>query len=110
LRSLVAPESPTKKPANAGKVAIKRTHDTLEQKVADRATERSATKATDKPVDPAAVAKRDRDAQLREFADQAHGVNTDLGHALITTLASVDPTDMDVARFFVLGRHRPRTN
>jgi ParB/RepB/Spo0J family partition protein len=83
------------------KVAIKRTHDTLEQKVADRVADRSASKATDKPVDPAAVAKRDRDAQMRELADQAHGVNTDLGTALINTLASVDPTDMDVARFFV---------
>jgi ParB/RepB/Spo0J family partition protein len=83
------------------KGAIKRTHATLEQKVADRAAERSTSKATNKPVDPAAVAKRDRDAQMRELADQAHGINTDLGTALMTTLASVDPTDMDVARFFV---------
>jgi ParB/RepB/Spo0J family partition protein len=83
------------------KGAIKRAHSTLEQKVADRAAERSTSKATNKPVDPAAVAKRDRDAQMRELADQAHGINTDLGTALITTLASVDPTDMDVARFFV---------
>lgn len=83
------------------KAAIKRTHGTLEQKVADRAAEPSSSKTTNKPVDPAAIAKRDRDAQMRELADQAHGVNTDLGTALINTLASVDPTDMDVARFFV---------
>ncbi|HET6507380.1 MAG TPA: ParB/RepB/Spo0J family partition protein [Baekduia sp.] len=83
------------------KTAIRRTHATLEQKVADRAAERSASKATDKPVDPAAVAKRDRDAQMQELADQAHGVNLDLGRALIDKLASVDPADMDVARFFV---------
>lgn len=83
------------------KAAVKRTHDTLAQKVADRATERSTTRATDKPVNPETVAKRERDAQMRELADQAHGVNTDLGHALLNTLASVDPTNMDVARFFV---------
>jgi ParB/RepB/Spo0J family partition protein len=83
------------------KAAIKRTHATLEQKVADRAAERSTSKASNKPVDPAAVAKRDRDAQMRELADQAHGVNTDLGHGLLNTLASVAPADMDVARFFV---------
>jgi ParB/RepB/Spo0J family partition protein len=83
------------------KAAIRRTHTTLEQTVADRAAERSATKATNKPVDPAAVAKRERDAQMRELADQAHGINTDVGTALINTLASVDPADIDVARFFV---------
>ncbi|MCW2985515.1 MAG: hypothetical protein JWR63_3085, partial [Conexibacter sp.] len=83
------------------KGAIRRTHATLEQKVADRAAERSARKASNKPVDPAAVAMRDRDAQMRELADQAHGVNTDLGTALLSTLASVDPNDMDLARFFV---------
>lgn len=83
------------------KAAVKRTHDTLAKKVAARATERSTTRATDKPVDPETVAKRERDAQMRELADQAHGVNTDRGHALLNTLASVDPNDMDVARFFV---------
>jgi ParB/RepB/Spo0J family partition protein len=83
------------------KATVKRTHNVLEQKVADRAAERTATKSTDKPVDPETAAKRERDAQMRELADQAHGVNTDLGHALLNTLASVDPNDMDVARFFV---------
>jgi hypothetical protein len=47
------------------------------------------------------VAKRERDTQLRELADQAHGANLDLGDALINNLASVDPTDIDVTRFFV---------
>jgi hypothetical protein len=47
------------------------------------------------------VAKRERDAQLRELTDQAHGANTDLGHALVHNLAVVDPADMDVARAFV---------
>ena len=53
------------------------------------------------PADPSTVAKRERDAQLRELTDQAHGANLDLGHALIHNLTSVDPTDIDVARFFV---------
>jgi hypothetical protein len=52
-------------------------------------------------VDPVTVAKRDRDTQLRQLAEQAHGANLDLGHALIHNLATVDPTDMNVARFFV---------
>ena len=47
------------------------------------------------------VAKRERDAQLRELTDQAHGANLDLGHALIHNLTSVDATDINVARFFV---------
>jgi hypothetical protein len=62
------------------------------------------------PADPLAVAKRERDAQLRELTDQAHGANLDLGHALIHNLTTVDPADMDVARFFVLCGDRHRTN
>ena len=38
---------------------------------------------------------------MRELTDQAHGANLDLGHALINSLTSVDPTDINVARFFV---------
>ena len=56
------------------------------------------------------MAKRERDAQLRELADQAHGANADLGTALISQLAAVDPADLTVARFFVLCRRRHRTN
>jgi hypothetical protein len=47
------------------------------------------------------AAKRERDAHLRELTDQAHGANLDLGVALMNRLASVDPSDIDVARFFV---------
>jgi hypothetical protein len=57
-----------------------------------------------------ALAKRERDAQLRGLTDQAHGANTDLGHALIHNLTTVDPTDINVAKFFVLCRRRHRTN
>jgi hypothetical protein len=56
------------------------------------------------------VAKRERDAQLRELTDQAHGANLDLGHALIHNLTSVDATDIDVARFFVLCGRPHRAN
>ena len=39
------------------------------------------------------MAKREREAQLRELTDQAHGANLDLGNALIHTLTTVDPGD-----------------
>jgi ParB/RepB/Spo0J family partition protein len=83
------------------KTAIKRTHDDLEAKAAAAAQEKKTARAANQPVDPVTVAKRERDAQLRELTDQAHGANLDLGHALITSLTSVDPTDINVARFFV---------
>jgi hypothetical protein len=62
------------------------------------------------PVDSVAEANRERDRQLRELGDQAHGVNLDLGAGLLTGLSTVDPQSMDVARFFVLCRPRHRTN
>jgi hypothetical protein len=92
------------------KGAIKRTHDELEAKAATAAQEKKTTRASKQPADPATVAKRERDAQLRELADQAHGANLDLGHALVHQLATVDPGDLDVARFFVLCGRRHRTN
>jgi hypothetical protein len=83
------------------KTAIKRTHDALEAKAEAVAKEKKTVRAGKAPADPVAVAKRERDAQLRELTDQAHGANTDLGHALVSNLATVDPTDLTVARFFV---------
>jgi hypothetical protein len=44
------------------------------------------------------------------MTDQAHGANLDLGHALIHNLTSVDPTDINVARFFALCGCPHRTN
>jgi hypothetical protein len=92
------------------KVAIKRTHDELEVKAATAAKEPKTARANKAPADPVTVARRERDVQLRELADQAHGANLDLGHALVHNLATVDPSDMDVARFFVLCRPLHRTN
>jgi hypothetical protein len=92
------------------KSAIKRTHDELQAKAANAVKEKKATRAGKAPADPITVAKRERDAQLREFTDQAHDANSDLGHALVHNLATVDPTDIDVARFFVLCGRPHRTN
>jgi len=83
------------------KTAIKRTHDDLEAKATSAAKDKKASRADKAPADPTTLAKRERDAQLRELTDQAHGANTDLGHALIHNLTTVDPTDITVAKFFV---------
>jgi hypothetical protein len=92
------------------KTAIKRTHDDLEAKAAAVAKDKKAKRSAKQPADPVTVAKRERDAQLRELTDQAHGANLDLGHALIHNLPAVDPTDINVARFFVLCGRPHRTN
>src|SRR4051812_18987185 len=83
------------------KGAIKRTHDDLHAKATAVAKEKKTARANQQPADPVAAAKRERDAQLRELTDQAHGANLDLGHALVHNLTTVDPSDIDVARFFV---------
>ena len=92
------------------KTAIKRTHDDLQAKAETAAKEKKASRADEAPADPVTVAKRERDTQLRELTDQAHGANTDLGHALVHNLSSVDPCDIDIARLFVLCRRPHRTN
>jgi ParB/RepB/Spo0J family partition protein len=83
------------------KTAISQTVETLRSKVATANAEKKQSRRTPSVTDPATLAKRDRDAQLRELADQAHGVNLDLGASLLNGLACVDPADMSVARFFV---------
>ena len=83
------------------KGAVKRAHDELAAKAAAAAKDKKSTSASTAPADPVAVAKRERDTQLRALTDQAHGANLDLGHALVHNLTTVDPADMDVARFFV---------
>jgi hypothetical protein len=93
------------------KAAIARTVTELDAKVAAAAEDKKTTRsdrANGRPADPLHQASRERDRQLRELADQAHGTNLDLGAALLTGLSTVDPADINVARFFVLcGRpHR----
>jgi ParB/RepB/Spo0J family partition protein len=92
------------------KTAIKRTHEELKAKATAAAKEKQATRSSKAPADPVSIAKRERDAQLRELTDQAHGANLDLGHPLVHNLATVDPTDIDVARLFVLCGRPHRTN
>jgi ParB/RepB/Spo0J family partition protein len=83
------------------KTAISQTVETLRSKVAAANAEKKQSRRTAGVADPATRARRERDAQLRELADQAHGVNLDLGVSLLNSLACVDPADMNVARFFV---------
>jgi hypothetical protein len=93
--------------------AITRTVSELEAGVAERDAQRKAsrqTRAAEKVADPLADAQRQWSAHLRVVAEQAHGVNLDVGAELLNGLATVDPSDLTVARFFVLGRYRPRTN
>jgi hypothetical protein len=92
------------------KEAIKRTHADLDAKATAVADEKKAARGSKRPADPVSVAKRERDAQLRELTDQAHGANLDLGVSLIHNLAAVEPDDLDVARFFVLCGHPHRAN
>ena len=83
------------------KQAIKRTVEDLRARVAEVAQERKAAKASGRPVDPEAEARRERGRELRAIAEQAHGANLDLGWGLMNGLAAVDPADMAVAKFFV---------
>jgi ParB/RepB/Spo0J family partition protein len=85
------------------KIAIKRAHDDLQVKAEAAAKEKKTTRAGKTAADPVTAAKRERDAQLRELTEQAHGANLDLGHALIHNLTSVDPGDTNVAKFFVFA-------
>jgi len=83
------------------KAAIKRTVETLTAQAADVAKDKQARRSGKTPDDPHAAAERERNAQLRGIADQAHGANLDLGSSLLTGLSVVDPNDINVARFFV---------
>jgi ParB/RepB/Spo0J family partition protein len=85
------------------KQAIKRTVEDLRARVADVAQERKAAKASGRSVDPEAEARREHGRQLRAIAEQAHGANLDLGWGLMNGLATVDPADMAVAKFFVFA-------
>ena len=87
------------------KAAITRTVTELEAKVAAREEERKAARQSQKtsgaPADPAAEVEREHRSRMRELSDQAHGVNLDVGAGLLNGLSTVDPTDVNVAKFFV---------
>jgi ParB/RepB/Spo0J family partition protein len=87
------------------KGAIKRTVTELQAKVAEREAEKKASRRNaggqESMPDPVADARREEQRQLRDLAEQAHGVNLDLGANLLNGLSTVDATDLSVARFFV---------
>lgn len=82
------------------KQAIKRTTAGLEDRAKQRAADKTDARAAAKD-DPLAGARRERGGALRDATVQGHGANLDLGAALINGMATVDPADMNVARFFV---------
>jgi ParB/RepB/Spo0J family partition protein len=88
------------------KGAIKRTAEELREQAERAKTERkqaASRRNGSQPEDPAEGARREHGRRVRELADQAHGANLDLGWALMNNLATVDPGDMSVAKFFVYG-------
>jgi ParB/RepB/Spo0J family partition protein len=88
------------------KQALVRTVAELEARVAERAEERRAERAERLQGGgggPVADAHREEQRELRELGRQAHGVNLDLGAGLLGGLSTVDPSSMEVARFFVFA-------
>ena len=87
------------------KNAIARTTEHLRDKAAAAAAEKKQARKRDQaaPQDPVAEARREEGRQLRELAEQAHGINLDLGAGLLNGLSAVDPGDIEVARFFVFA-------
>jgi hypothetical protein len=87
------------------KAAITRTVTELETKVAareeERRTARQSQKTSGAAADPAAALEREHRRRMRELSDQAHGVNLDVGTGLLNGLSTVDPTNVNVAKFFV---------
>jgi hypothetical protein len=87
------------------KAAITRTVGELESKVAarehDRKTARQSRKTGGAQADPGAKVEREHRGRLRELSAQAHGVNLDVGAGLLNGLSTVDPADVNVAKFFV---------
>ncbi len=92
------------------KQAIARTVDELRERKQARDSERAQARAGGRERTPRDELDAEHRAALREFTQRAHGVNLDLGAALLRDLAVVAPDDLDVARFFaygLLGRDTP---
>jgi len=86
------------------KQAIDRTlgelHVAKEHQAADRAKRTTQGKQERTPQQQLEAEHR---TTIRQLTARAHGTNLDLGAALLQKLATVDPGDMDVARFFAYG-------
>lgn len=73
----------------------------VQRRAEDRRAERQAARET--PPTPEQAAQRRERAVLRDVAADAHGVNLDLGRSLMNDLSTIDPPDMDLARFLVFA-------
>ncbi|HEY4894763.1 MAG TPA: ParB/RepB/Spo0J family partition protein [Solirubrobacteraceae bacterium] len=86
------------------KQAIDRTLQELRAVKQEDASERATRKVQGKDErTPQQKLDSEHRATVRQLTAQAHGTNLDLGAALLQKLATVDPADMDVARFFAYG-------
>jgi ParB/RepB/Spo0J family partition protein len=86
------------------KQAINRTLEELRAAKEQRASEGARRKAEGTPQrTPLQELEAEHRATVRELTTRAHGVNLDLGAALLQKVARVDPNDMEVARFFAYG-------
>jgi ParB/RepB/Spo0J family partition protein len=86
------------------KQAINRTVEELRAVKGRDASQRSSRRAQGKPEPTREQSvESEHRATVRRLSVRAHGTNLDLGAALLQKLASVDPGDMDVARFFAYG-------
>jgi len=91
------------------KQAITRTVTELRERAAAKAqTKRSS--AAQRARTPREQLDSEHRANLRELTRQAHGVNLDVGAALLTELAMVAPDDINVAAFFAYGVLGPATS
>jgi len=86
------------------KQAVNRTLEELRAAKQQGASERASRKAQGKEErTPQQTLEAEHRATVRQLTARAHGTNLDLGAALLQKLATVDPGDMAVARFFAYG-------
>jgi ParB/RepB/Spo0J family partition protein len=86
------------------KQAINRTLEQLRAAKQEDTSDRATRKAQGmQERTPEQKLKGEHRATVRQLTARAHGTNLDLGAALLQKLATVDQSDMDVARFFAYG-------
>lgn len=83
--------------------AIERTCSELSARAQAKREQRPSTRGAGGAQSPRQALDSEHRAKMRELTARAHATNLDLGAALLTQLANVDPQDLDVARFFVYG-------
>lgn len=75
----------------------------LRQQLAEKGAAKTTKAKAAKASDPVAELQKAHRREMRAIAATAHTANLDLGDSLRNGLSTVDPADMDVARFFVYG-------